>query len=66
METPVSGMKVAVHQTATELASHQGVVWPDSLSVGLVGGAGLQQMFCGLTASSAKALLHMTNAEFGV
>ena len=42
------------------------MVWPDSLSEWLIDGAGLQQMFCYLTASTARALLSMANAEFGI
>ena len=37
------------------------MVWPDSLSEWLVDGAGLQQMFCCLTASTARAMLCMAD-----
>ena len=49
-----------------QLAGYGSVVWPDSLPEWLVGGAGLQWMFCCLTASTARALLCMANAEFGI
>ena len=39
------------------------MVWPDSLSEWLVDGAGLQQMFCCLTAGTVMALLCMADAE---
>ena len=42
------------------------MVWPDSISESLVEGAGLQQMFCCLTAITARALLCMADAEFGI
>ena len=42
------------------------MVWPDSLSGWLVDGAGLQQMFCCLTASTTRALLCMNDGEFGI
>ena len=42
------------------------MVWTVSLSEWLVDGAGLQQMFCCLTASTARALLCMADAEFGI
>ena len=48
------------------LAGQGSVVWPDFLSEWLVDGAGLQQMFYCLTASTARALLCMANAEFGI
>ena len=39
--------------------------WPDSLAEWLVDGAGLQ-MFCCLTASAARALFCIANAEFEI
>ena len=53
-------------QAAVQLANYWSVVRPDSLPERLVEGAGLQQMFCCLTASTTMALLCMANAEFGV
>ena len=47
---------------ATEEFAGGSVVWPDSLSEWLVDGAGLQHMFCSLTASTARALLCMADA----
>ena len=41
------------------------MVWPDSLPKSLVEGAGLQQVFCCLTATAARALLCEDNAECG-
>ena len=55
-----------VPQASVQLAGYGSVVWPDSLSEWLVDGAGLQQMFCCLTASTARALLCMASAEFGI
>ena len=56
-------MKVAVHrrfpQATVELAGCGSVIWPDSRSEWIVEGAGLQQMFCWLTASTSRALLCM-------
>ena len=49
-----------------KLAGCESVVWPDSLSEWLVDGAGLQQKFCCLTASNARALLCVADAEFGL
>ena len=70
MKTPVSSMKVAVTsqvpQATVELAGFDSVVWPDSLSEQLVERAGLQQTFSCLTASTAKALLCMADAEFRI
>ena len=60
------GSASQVPQASVELAGYGSVVWPDSLSEWLVDGAGLQQMFCCLTASTARALLRMANAEFGI
>ena len=59
------GSALQVPQASVELAGYGRVVWPDSLSEWLVDGAGLQQMFCCLTASTARALLCVANAEFG-
>ena len=42
------------------------MVWPDSLSEQLIEWAGLQQMFCCLTASTARALLCMADVEFRI
>ena len=42
------------------------MVWPDSISEWLVNRPGLQQMFCCLTASTARALLCMADAEIGM
>ena len=42
------------------------MVWPDPLSEWLIDGAGLQQMFCCVTASTARALLCMASAGFGM
>ena len=60
------GSASQVPQASVQLAGYGSVVWPDSLSEWLVGGAELQQMFCCLTASTARALLCMANAEFGI
>ena len=46
--------------------SNRGVVWPDSFHERLVEGAGLQQLFCCLTASTARTLLGMADAEFRI
>ena len=59
-------MKVAGPLTTVELAGYGSVLWPDSISEWLVDGAGLQQMFCCLTASTARALLCMADVEFGI
>ena len=56
----LGGSALLVLQAALELVSHGGVVWPDSLPEW----AGLQQMVHCLTASTAKELLCMANAEF--
>ena len=70
METPVTSMKVGstsyVPQATVEFAGHGSVVWPDSLSEKLIEGAGLQQLLCCLIASTARALLCMADAEFGI
>ena len=42
------------------------MVWPDSLSGWLLDRAGLQQLFCCLTANTARALLCMADAEFRI
>ena len=42
------------------------MVWSDSLPGLLAEGAGLQQMFCCLTASTARTLPCMADAEFRV
>ena len=55
-----------VPHAAVELAGWGSVVWPDSLSEWLIKGAGLQQMFCCLTASTARALPCMADAEFRI
>ena len=55
-----------VPQASVQLAGYGSVIWPDSLSEWLVDGAGLQQMFFCLTASTARALLCMVNVEFGI
>ena len=60
------GSASQVPQASVELAGYGSVVWPDSLSEWLVDGAGLQYMFCCLAASTARALLCMANAEFGI
>ena len=49
------GSASQVPQAAVEFAGYGSVVWPDSLSEWLIGGAGLLQMFCCLTASSIHA-----------
>ena len=51
---------------AVQLTSYGAVVCSDSLSELLVEGTGLQTMFCCLTASIARALLCVVNAEFRV
>ena len=60
------GSASQVPQASIELAGYGSAVWPDSLSEWLVDGAELQQMFCCLTASTARALLCIANAEFGI
>ena len=60
------GSASQVPQASVELVGCGSVVWPDSLSEWLVDRAGLQQMFCCLTASTTRALFSMANAEFGV
>ena len=42
------------------------MVWPDSLSEQLIDGAELQQMFCCLTASSARVMLCMADIVFRI
>ena len=42
---------------ARDLASYWGVVWPDYLAEGLKALAGLQLLFCCLTASTSRSLL---------
>ena len=72
MKTPIfsdeGGSALQVPQAAVELAGYGSVVWPDSLSEWLVivDGAGLQQMFCFLTASTARALLCTADVVFGI
>ena len=51
-------------QATIELAGYESVIWPDPLYEWLIDGAGLQQMFCCLTASTARALLCMGDVEF--
>ena len=58
------GSTSQVPQATVELAGYGSVFWPDSLSGWPVDGAGL--MFCCLTASTARALLCMADAEFGI
>ena len=60
-----SGSASKVPQASVELVGYGSVVWPDSLSEWLADGAGLQ-MFCSQTASTARALLCMVDAEFGL
>ena len=60
------GSALQVPQATVELAGYGSVVWPDSLSEWLVAGAGLQQMFFCLTASTVRALLCMADTEFGI
>ena len=60
------GSASQVPQASVELQGHGSVIWPDSLSEWLVDGAGLQQMLCCLTASTARALLCIASAEFGI
>ena len=60
------GSASQVPQASVKLAGYGSVVWPDSLSEWLVGGAGLQQIFCCLTASTARALLCIAYVEFGI
>ena len=60
------GSSSQVPQASADLAGYGSVVWPDSLSEWLVDGAGLQKMFCCSTAGTARALLCMANAEFGI
>ena len=55
-----------VPQAIVQLAGYGSVVWPDSLSEWLRDGAGLQQMFCCLTASTTRALLCVADVEFGI
>ena len=59
------GSTSQVPQASVELADYGSVVWPDSLSEWLVDGTGLQRICC-LTASTARALLCIANAEFGI
>ena len=40
------------------------MIWPESLLEELIEGAGLQHMFCSLTASTTRALLCMADTEF--
>ena len=60
------GRTSKVPQATVELAGYGSVVWPDSLSEQLLEGAGLQQIFCCLTTSTARALLCMAGAEFRI
>ena len=60
------GSASQVPQATEKLAGYGSRVWPDSLSEWLVDGAGLQQVFCCLTASTARALLFMADAEFEI
>ena len=60
------GSASQVPQASVEPAGYRSVVWPDSLSEWLVDGAGLQQMFCCLTFSTARALLFIASEEFGI
>ena len=50
------GSTSQVNQATVELAGYGSVVWPDSLSEWLVDGAGLQQMFCCLTAITTRVV----------
>ena len=59
------GGTLKVLLAAVELANYGSVIWLDSLLERLVEGAGLQQMFCCLTAITARALLCMAG-EFRV
>ena len=60
------GSASQVPQATLGLAGYGSGVWPDFLSEWFVDGAGLQHMFFCLTASTARALLCMANAEFGI
>ena len=60
------GSASQVPQATVKLLGYESVVWPDSLSEWLVDGAGLQQMFYCLTASTARALLCMADVEFRI
>ena len=60
------GRASQVPRAIIELVGYGSVIWPDSLSEWLIEGAGLQQMFCCLTASTARALLCMAIAEFRI
>ena len=51
------GSALQVPQATVQLAGYGSVVWLESLSEWLVDRAGLQQMFCCLTASTVRALL---------
>ena len=61
-----NGSTSQVPHATVESAGYGSVVWPDSLSEWLVDGAGLQQMFCCLSTSTARALLCMVDVEFGI
>ena len=61
-----SGSTSWVLQAAIELADYGSVVWPDSHFGQLIEGAGLQQMFCFLTASTTRALLCVAKVEFRI
>ena len=60
------GSTSQVPRATVQLAGYGSVVWPDSFSEWLVEGTGLQQMFCCLTTSSARAHLCMADAEFQI
>ena len=60
------GSALYVPQATVELAGYGIVVWPDSLCKWLIDGAGLQTIFCCLTASTARALLCIADGEFGI
>ena len=55
-----------VPQAIEEHAGYGTVVWPDSFSEKLAEGAGLQQIFCCLTTSTARALLLLADAGFRI
>ena len=60
------GSASQVPQATVDFAGYGSVVWSDSLSEQLVEGVEPQQVFCYLTASAARALFSMADAEFGI